>query len=51
VTDRFIDWFIEKILRVRPLTGEPVKADPPPWDVPLDQTTGLWRVEGDKTRL
>jgi hypothetical protein len=27
---------------------EPVKPDPPGWDVPLDQTTGLWRVERDK---
>jgi hypothetical protein len=27
---------------------EPVKPDPPGWDVPLNQTTGLWRVERDK---
>ena len=49
--DRFIDWFIEKILRVRPVTGEPVKPNPPPLNVPLDQTTALWRIEGDKTRI
>jgi hypothetical protein len=51
VIDRFIDWFVEKILRVRPSTGEPVKPNPPPLNVPLDQTTGLWRAEGDKTRI
>jgi hypothetical protein len=28
-----------------------VKPDTPPWDVPLDKTTGLWRVEGDKRYL
>jgi hypothetical protein len=27
---------------------ERTKPNPPPWDVPLDQTTGLWRVERDK---
>jgi hypothetical protein len=26
----------------------PPKPDPPGWDVPLDQTVGLYRVERDK---
>jgi hypothetical protein len=30
---------------------EPTKPNLPPLNVPLDQTTSLWRVEGDKTRL
>jgi hypothetical protein len=27
---------------------EPAKPNPPGWDVPLDQTVGVWRVERDK---
>jgi hypothetical protein len=49
--DRFIDLFIKKILRVRSLRDdpnwEPLKPDPPPWDVPLDQTTAPIHIEGD----
>jgi hypothetical protein len=30
---------------------EPTKPNLPPPGVPLDQTTSLWRVEGDETRL
>jgi hypothetical protein len=29
---------------------EPVKANPPAWDVPLDQTTSEWRKEGEELR-
>ncbi len=27
---------------------EPVRPDPPGWDVPLDQTVSLWEVERGK---
>lgn len=46
---RLFEW----ILRIRRDTDpnrEPVKADPPPWDVPLDQTTAIGYTEGDYLR-
>lgn len=49
--DRLIEWFIKHILRVRDFRDdpnwEPVKADPPPWNVPLDQTTAPTHRLGD----
>jgi hypothetical protein len=53
--DRLIDLFIKKILRVRSFRDdpdwEPVKPDPPPWDVPLDQTTAPIHYEGDTSSV
>jgi hypothetical protein len=53
--DRFIEFFIKKILRVRSFRDdpnwEPVKADPPPWDVPLDQTEAPIHYEGDRSSV
>ena len=41
---------IEKILFLRPWREWPepkAVADPPPWDVPLDQTTAPMHTQGD----
>lgn len=45
---------LEKILRIPPVTSyaayEPANTDLPSWDVPLDQTTSIIRIEGDTLR-
>jgi hypothetical protein len=47
---------IEKILRIPQFTGddppwERLKPDPPPWDVPLDQTTAPIHFQGDTSSM
>jgi len=49
--DRLEAWFLKYVLRIRDYkedpNWEPVKADPPSWDVPLDQTTAPIHYLGD----
>ena len=53
--DVLIDYLIDKILRLRSFdedpSWEPVRPDPPPWDVPLDQTTASIHYEGDTSSV
>jgi hypothetical protein len=49
-----IGCWLEKLLLLRPWHDYPEPkaiADPPPWDVPLDQTTAPIHVEGDVTSV
>ena len=41
-----IVWLLKKLFRKKSFVG-PVEPDPPPWDVPLDQTTAELHFEGD----
>jgi hypothetical protein len=46
-------WFVEIVLH-RPYRYHPEAkaiADPPPWDIPLDQTTAPLHREGDTTSV
>jgi hypothetical protein len=40
-----------KIFRKKRQPPEPIKAGPPPWDVPLDQTEAPMHFEGVSPRL
>lgn len=40
--------FLLKIFRKDEQPFEPIKANPPPWDVPLDQTEAPIHFEGGK---
>jgi hypothetical protein len=40
--------FFRKIFRRKKQSHEPIKAGPPPWDVPLDQTEAPIHFEGGK---
>jgi len=44
----------EKLLFIRPWRDQPppkATPNPPPWDVPLDQTTAKLHYEGDTTSV
>lgn len=43
-------WLLKKLSRQKWFVG-PVKPDPPPWDVPLDQTEAPLHVWGDVTSV
>jgi hypothetical protein len=51
VIDRFVDWCIKNILRVRDPAADPnrkpVEPEDIPWDVPLDETKGRIYTLGD----